>query len=80
MGGQAGSSLGTEYGQELTAKVKVAVLYGMMPKDLQDNFLDACAVNWDETTESDAGRLVVQEDQGPVAEHRQGKPRWQVRS
>ena len=49
--------LGTEYGQELTAKVKVAVLYGMMPKDLQDKVLDECAVNWDETTESEAGRL-----------------------
>ena len=31
--------LGTEYGQELTAKVKVAVLCGMMPKDLQDKVL-----------------------------------------
>ena len=49
--------LGTEYGQELTAKVKVAVLYGMMPKDLQDKVLDECAVNWDETTEAEAGRL-----------------------
>ena len=49
--------LGTEYGQELTAKVKMAVLYGMMPKDLQDKVLDECAVNWDETTESEAGRL-----------------------
>ena len=28
--------LTTEYGQALTAKVKVAVLYGMMPKDLQE--------------------------------------------
>ena len=49
--------LGAEYGQELTAKMKVAVLSGMMPKDLQDNVLDECAVNWDETTESEAGRL-----------------------
>ena len=49
--------LGTEYGQELTAKVKVAVLYGMMPKDLQEKVLDACAVNWDETTESEAKQL-----------------------
>ena len=49
--------MGTEYGQELTAKMKVAVLHGMMPKDLQDKVLDECAVNWDETTESGAGRL-----------------------
>ena len=43
--------LGTEYGQEMT------VLYGLMPKDLQDKVLDACGVNWDETTESEVGRL-----------------------
>ena len=49
--------LGTEYGQELTAKMKVAVLYGMMPKDLQGKVSDECAVNCDETTESEAGRL-----------------------
>ena len=29
----------------------------MMPKDLQDKVLDEFAVNWDETTESEAGRL-----------------------
>ena len=49
--------LGTEYGQELTAKGKTAVSYGMMPKELQDKVLDVCAVNWDETTESEIGRL-----------------------
>ena len=32
----------------------MAVLYGMMPKDLQDKVLDECAVNWNET---EAGRL-----------------------
>ena len=50
-------NLGTEYGQELTAKVRVAVLHGMMSEDVQDKVLDACAVNWDETAESEAGRL-----------------------
>ena len=49
--------LGTEYGQELTAKVKLAVLLGTMPNNLQDKVLDECAVNWDETTEFEAGRL-----------------------
>ena len=49
--------LNVEYGQELSNKVKVAVLYAMMPKDLQEKVLDACAVNWDETTEGDAGKL-----------------------
>ena len=46
-----------EFGQELTAKIKVAVWYGMLPKDLQDMVLDECPINWDETTEFEAGRL-----------------------
>ena len=51
--------LTTEYGQALTAKVKVAVLYGMMPKDLQEKILDECAVNWDETSEGEAATLLT---------------------
>ena len=49
--------LQTEYGQVLTSKMKVAVLYSMMPKDLQEKVLDACAVAWDGTSEADAGQL-----------------------
>jgi hypothetical protein len=49
--------LQVEYGQMITSKMKVAVLYAMMPKDLQEKVLDACAVNWDETSEQDAGQL-----------------------
>ena len=49
--------LQTEYGQVLTNKMKVAVLYSMMPKDLQEKVLDACAVAWDGTSETDAGQL-----------------------
>ena len=49
--------LQVEYGQVITSKMKVAVLYAMMPKDLQEKVLDACAVNWDETSEQDAGQL-----------------------
>ena len=51
--------LTTEYGQALTAKVKVAVLYGMMPKDLQEKILDECAVNWDQTSEAQAAELLT---------------------
>ena len=53
------AKLTTEYGQALTAKVKVAVLYGMMPKDLQEKILDECAVNWDETSEGEAATLLT---------------------
>ena len=49
--------LQVEYGQVITSKMKVAVLYAMMPKDLQEKVLDACAVNWGETSEQDAGQL-----------------------
>jgi cellular nucleic acid-binding protein len=51
------SKLNTEYGQELSSKMKVAVLYSMLPKELQEKVLDECAVNWDGTPESEAGRL-----------------------
>ena len=51
--------LQTEYGQTLTNKMKVAVLYSMMPKDMQEKILDACAVAWDGTTEGDAGQLYI---------------------
>lgn len=49
--------LSSEYGQELSAKMKVAVLYSMLPKDLQERVIDECAVNWDETPEHVAGAL-----------------------
>ena len=43
----------------MTAKVKVTVLYGMMPKDLQEKILDECAVNWDQTTATQAAELLM---------------------
>ena len=46
------AKLSTEYGQILSAKMKVAVLYTMLPKDLQEKVLDECAVNWYETPEA----------------------------
>ena len=49
--------LQTENGQVLSSKMKVAVLYSMMPKDFQEKILDACAVAWDGTSEAGAGEL-----------------------
>ena len=46
--------LNIEYDQEISAKMKVAVLYSMLPKDLQEKVLDECSVNWDGTSEADA--------------------------
>ena len=54
------AKLSTEYGQILSAKMKVAVLYTMLLKDLQEKVLDECAVNWDETPEAEAGVLFKQ--------------------
>ena len=51
------AKLSTEYGQVLSAKMKVAVLYSMLPKDLQERVLDECAVNWDETPEKEAAEM-----------------------
>jgi hypothetical protein len=46
--------LNVEYDQEISAKMKVAVLYSMLPKDLQEKVLDDCSVNWDGIQESEA--------------------------
>jgi hypothetical protein len=51
------SKLNTEYGQEVSGKVKVAVLYTMSPKDLQEKVLDECAVNRDATKKTEANKL-----------------------
>ena len=48
------AKLSKEYGEVISAKMKVAVLYGMLPKDLQERTLDKCAVSWSNTTEGDA--------------------------
>ena len=53
------AKLSTEYGQEVSGKMKVAVLYSMLPKDLQEKVLDECAINWDATKESQANELFV---------------------
>ena len=51
--------LSTEYGEKLSDKLKVAVLYGMLPKDLQERALDKCAINWDQTREGDATTILT---------------------
>lgn len=53
------AKLSSEYGQNLSDKVNVAVLYSMLPKDLQERLLDECAVSWDETPEQEAGVLLA---------------------
>ena len=51
------AKLSAEYGEEVSAKMKVAVLYAMLPNDLQDRVLDTCAVNWDGAKEAEAATI-----------------------
>ena len=64
--------LKTECGEELTYKLKLAVLYGMLPKDLQERTLDKCAINWGSTKEAEAMAIYgkVKEEVKNVAKSR----------
>ena len=64
--------LDIEYGETLSSKMKVAVLYAMLPKDLQERVLDKCAVNWDNAKEADAAVILgrVKEEVKNIAKSR----------
>ena len=51
------AKLSAEYGEEVSAKMKVAVLYAMLPKGLQERVLDKCAVNCDGAKEAEAAAM-----------------------
>jgi hypothetical protein len=53
------AKLRTQYSQDLTNKMKVALMYSMLPKDLQEKVFDACSVAWDGTSEGDARELYL---------------------
>ena len=53
------AKLSAEYGETLSNKVKVATLYGMLPKDLQERVLDRCAISWDSAKEDDAKNILT---------------------
>ena len=53
------AKLSVEYGETLSNKVKVATLYGMLPKDLQERVLDRCAISWDSAKEEDAAMILA---------------------
>ena len=64
--------LDVEYGETLSSKMKVAVLYAMLPKDLQERVLDKCAVSWDRAKEADAALILgkVKEEVKNIAKSR----------
>ena len=39
-------NLATEYGETISSKVKLAILYGMMPREVQERLLDKCRAPW----------------------------------
>ncbi len=47
-----------EYGEILSYKMKVAVLYAMLPRDLQERVLDKCAVSWLRAKQSDVALIL----------------------
>ena len=51
------TKLDVEYDEEISSKMQVAVLYAMLPKDLQERVLDKCAVNWKDTKEEKADEI-----------------------
>lgn len=55
------SKLRSGCGQALTNNMQVAVLYAVLPKDMQERVFDECAANWGETTEKEAGRRFSKE-------------------
>ena len=52
--------LEVEYGEEIKPKLKIAVLYAMLPKDLQDRMMDHCGVNWEQIVADKAENLYTQ--------------------
>ena len=53
------AKLSTEYSEAISAKMKVAVLYAMLPKDLLEKVLGKCAVNWDGVKDKEAENIYV---------------------
>ena len=66
------AKLAKEYGEVISAKMKVAVLYAMLPKDLQERALDKCAVSWGNASEDDAKLIFtkIREETKNVAKSR----------
>ena len=64
--------LDSEYGKTLSSKMQMAVLYAMLPKDLQEKVLDKCAVSWDKAKEQEAALIFsrVKEEVKNVAKSR----------
>ena len=41
-----------------TSKVRLAILYGMLPREIQEKVLDRCRIQWSSLRESDVATTV----------------------
>ena len=51
--------LAAEYGETISSRVKLAILYRMMPREVQEKLLDKCRVQWSTVKDDDVTRTVV---------------------
>ena len=51
------SKLNAEYSQTFPSKILLGILFGMVPKEMQEKLTDLCGVSWDGTSEAEAARL-----------------------
>ena len=49
--------LNAEYSQTFPSKILLGILFGMVPKEMQEKLTDLCGVSWDGTSEAEAARL-----------------------
>ena len=50
--------LSVEYGEAVSAKVRLAILYGMLPREIQEKVLDRCRIQWSSLRETDVATTV----------------------
>ena len=51
--------LSVEYGEAVSAKVRLAILYGMLPREIQEKVLDRCRIQWSSLRETDVSNTVL---------------------
>ena len=54
------SKLQAEYNETLSEKMKLAALYGMLPKEFQEKMLDKCSVNWGQKSDDEIRLILVE--------------------
>ena len=50
--------LNLEYGEVLSSKLRLAVLYGMLPMEVKEKVLDRCRIQWSSMRDEEITRSV----------------------